>query len=144
MTSDDTFITSCTCADFDITQRACKHMYAIEISEPELSVRLPHHSSIANVLEDDVNSNLTEETAVIINNNTSVTPVVQQTHSERIQVILRQMQHHVTDVSFSSADDQSLENIIEQLTSIQQQLNNIGNIGTNRRLQTQLSRRRRN
>ncbi|KAI7846622.1 hypothetical protein BDC45DRAFT_583445 [Circinella umbellata] len=76
VTSDDTFITSCTCADFAITQYACKYMYAIELSEPELSVRLPHHSSIANVLEDDVNSNLTEETAVIINANTSFTPVV--------------------------------------------------------------------
>ena len=74
---------------------------------------------------------------------TTDTPVLQETHSERIQSILRQMQHHIRDVTFSSTDNQSLENIIEQLTSIQQQLNNIGTIATNRQLQTQLPRRRR-
>ena len=119
-------------------------MYAIEIAEPELSVRLPHHCSITNVLEDDVDSNLTQETTAITNVVTTDTPVVQQTHSERIEIILRQMQHHVRDVSFSSTDNQPLENIIEQLTSIQRQLNNIGTIATNHQLQTQLPRRRRN
>ncbi|KAG2214822.1 hypothetical protein INT45_005259 [Circinella minor] len=85
VSSDNTFITSYTCADFSITQHACKHMYAIEIAEPELSVRLPHHSSITNVLDDDVDdSNLTQETTAITNAVTTDTPVLQETHSERI------------------------------------------------------------
>ncbi|KAG2216456.1 hypothetical protein INT45_014175 [Circinella minor] len=97
--SDNTFITSCICADFAITQRAYKHMYAIEIAEPELSVRLPHHSSITNVLDDNVDdSNLMQETTAITNAVTTDTPVLQETHSERIQSILRQMQHHIRDV----------------------------------------------
>ena len=79
VTSDDTFIISYTYADFTITQQVCKHIFAIKIIEPELSIPLLHHTSIMHVLEDDAgNSNIMQTITTTTTTTTTETTVFQQ------------------------------------------------------------------